>query len=286
MKRILSYLIPAFILIAAFAGMALKLKSNKQIAEERVYHYEPSESASLSNDTVVIQPSVKRTGNLTFTGTFEPNRESRVSAEVQGKINHIQVDAGSIVAEGQPLVQLDDALLQLQLRAADVQIEGLEADVKRYSVLTEADAIQAVQLEKTELGLKSARIQRATVQEQINKTTVRAPFGGVIIAKLNEEGGFAAPGVPLLHLMDIAQLKFTVLVPESDLKYFQVGRKYTVFAEVYPGRPLPGTVSMIGSKADAGKNFPVQFMIRNFQNHALKAGMFGKVTVSSPKTNK
>jgi RND family efflux transporter MFP subunit len=259
--------------------MALKLKRNKQIAQERVYHFDPAETAIPEGDATAEQSPEDGLGDLTFTGVFEPNRETRISAEVQGKINRVWVDAGSIVSKGQTLVQLDDALLQLQLQSADVQIEGLEADVKRYSVLAKADAVQGVQLEKAELGLKSARVQRATIQEQINKTTVKAPFGGVIVAKLNEEGGFAAPGVPLLHLMDIAQLKFTILVSESDLKYFQPGRSYAVVADAYPDRPLPGKVSMIGSKANAGNSFPVQFTVRNFQNQALKAGMFGKVTV-------
>ncbi len=281
MKRILSYLIPALFLIAVFAGMALKLKTNKQIAEERVYHYNPSEAVFSESDSIADQLPENGPGELTFTGAFEPNRETRISAEVQGKINRVWVDAGSIVSKGQVLVQLDDALLQLQLQSADVQVEGLEADVNRYSVLAKADAVQGVQLEKAELGLRSARVQRATVQEQINKTAVTAPFGGVIVAKLNDEGGFAAPGVPLLHLMDIAHLKFTIHVSESDLKHFQPDRNYTVIADAFPGRPLPGKVSMIGSKADPGNNFPVQFTVRNFQNYALKAGMFGKVTVTA-----
>lgn len=279
MKRIFAYLIPILLLIGAFAGMALKLKRNKQIAQERVYHFDPAETAIPKGDATAEQSPEDGLGELTFTGAFEPNRETRISAEVQGKINRFWVDAGSIVSKGQTLLQLDDALLQLQLQSADVQIEGLEADVKRYSVLAKADAVQGVQLEKAELGLKSARVQRATIQEQINKTTVKAPFDGVIVAKLNEEGGFAAPGVPLLHLMDIAQLKFTILVSESDLKYFQPGRSYAVVADAYPDRSLPGKVSMIGSKANAGNSFPVQFTVRNFQDHALKAGMFGKVTV-------
>lgn len=285
MKRILSYLIPALLLIAVFAGIALKLKNNKQTAEERVYHYNASQTVSPERDTIAGQLPENEPDELSFTGAFEPYRETRISAEVQGKINRVRVEAGSLVSKGQSLVELDDALLQLQLQAADVQIEGLEADVKRYSVLAKADAVQAVQLEKAELGLKSARVQRATIQEQINKTTVRAPFGGVVVAKLNEEGGFAAPGVPLLHLIDIAQLKFTVLIPEAELKYFQIGGSYTIIADAYPDRPLPGKVLMVGSKANAGNSFPIQFTVRNFQDLPLKAGMFGKVIIHAKTDN-
>ena len=282
MKRIFAYLIPALILLGVFAAMALKLRSNKQIAQERVYHFDESELVSFQSDLAAAESPGAVYGGLGLTGTFEPNKESRVSADIQGKINRVLVEAGSVVSRGQTLVQLDDALLQLQLQSVEVQIEGLEADVKRYSVLAKADAVQGVQLEKAELGLQSARIQRATIQEQINKTTITAPFGGIVVDKLNEEGGFAAPGAPLVHLMDISRLKFTVLVPERDLTYFRTGRDYTIHADTYPERALVGKISMIGSKANAGNSFPVQFTVQNFQNYTLKAGMFGKVTIPTP----
>jgi RND family efflux transporter MFP subunit len=161
----------------------------------------------------------------------------------------------------------------------DVQIEGLTADVNRYSILAKADAVQGVQLEKAQLGLKSAQVQRATIEEQIHKTTIKSPFNGVVFAKLSEEGGFAAPGVPLLHILDIGQLKFTVNVPEKDLKYFKLGQSHKVIADVFPDKTLSGKVTLIASKANVGNSFPVQFTVKNLPNHALRAGMFGKITL-------
>jgi len=280
MKKILSYLLPALLLIGIFGGMAIKLKKNKAVAEERVFHSDPAEAPELRSEAPSPAPPAQA-GKLMFTGAFEPFRETRLSAEIQGKINHITVDAGSIVAKGQTLVQLDDALLRLQLQAVEVQIEGLTADVNRYTILAKADAVQGIQLEKAELGLKSAQVQRATIQEQIQKTNIKAPFSGVVHGKLNEIGGFAAPGVPLLHLLDISQLKFTINVPEHDLKYFKVGQTHVIIADAFPEQKLAGKVSMIASKANAGSSFPVQFAVRNFSNQALRAGMFGKIELSS-----
>ncbi len=53
---------------------------------------------------------------------------------VSNVFNSIYVDAGSYVKRGQPLIKLDDALLRLQIQSVAVQIEGLETDVKRYTV--------------------------------------------------------------------------------------------------------------------------------------------------------
>ncbi len=266
--------------VAVVGMMMFKLLSNKKTTENRVYQYDKEKPISASGDTIRLQ-NIVDAGN--YTGTFEPNKETKISADIQGKINAVLVDIGSYVSKGQTLIQLDNSLLKLQLQTVEVQIEGLEDDVKRYTILTEADAVQGVQLEKARLGLKSAKVQRATLLEQISKTSVKAPFNGVVTAKLNEEGGFAAPGVPLLQITDISTLRFTVNVPENDLVKFQNNQTYKINADVYPDISLSGKVSMIGSKANMGNSFPIQFQVANTKNLSIKSGMFGKVSLSETK---
>lgn len=265
----------------AIVGLVIfKLASNKKTTENRVYQYDKEKPISVSGDTIRLQ-NIVDAGN--YTGTFEPNKETKISTDIQGKINGVLVDVGSHVSKGQTLIQLDNSLLKLQLQTVEVQIEGLEDDVKRYTILTEADAVQGVQLEKARLGLKSAKVQRATLLEQIGKTSVKAPFNGVVTAKLNEEGGFAAPGVPLLQITDISTLRFTVNVPENDLIQFQNNQTYKINADVFPDVSLSGKVSMIGSKANMGNSFPIQFQVANTKNLSIKSGMFGKVSLSETK---
>ena len=263
--------------VAVVGMMMFKLLSNKKTTENRIYQYDKEKPILVSVDTIRLQ-NIVDAGN--YTGTFEPNKETKISADIQGKINAVLVDIGSYVSKGQTLIQLDNSLLKLQLQTVEVQIEGLEDDVKRYTILTEADAVQGVQLEKARLGLKSAKVQRATLLEQISKTSIKAPFNGVVTAKLNEEGGFAAPGVPLLQITDISTLRFTVNVPENDLVKFQNYQTYKINADVYPDISLSGKVSMIGSKANMGNSFPIQFQVANTKNLSIKSGMFGKVNLS------
>ncbi|MBX3165714.1 MAG: efflux RND transporter periplasmic adaptor subunit [Bacteroidetes bacterium] len=263
--------------VAVVGMMMFKLLSNKKTTENRVYQYDKEKPISVSVDTIRLQ-NIVDAGN--YTGTFEPNKETKISADIQGKINAVLVDVGSYVSKGQTLIQLDNSLLKLQLQTVEVQIEGLEDDVNRYTILKEADAVQGVQLEKARLGLKSAKVQRATLLEQISKTSIKAPFNGIVTAKLNEEGGFAAPGVPLLQITDISTLRFTVNVPENDLVKFQNYQTYKINADVYPDISLSGKVSMIGSKANMGNSFPIQFQVANTKNLSIKSGMFGKVNLS------
>ncbi|HEY9115091.1 MAG TPA: efflux RND transporter periplasmic adaptor subunit, partial [Bacteroidales bacterium] len=253
-KRIIYIVVAVLIVII----VVIQLRSNKNLAQKRVYQYDKEQAINVEALTLSLQDA---TADYTFTGTFEPEKETKISAEIQGKINRVYVEAGDMVKKGQTIIQIDNALLKLQLESIEVQIEGLEADVKRYGILAKADAIQGVQLEKAELGLKAAIVQRSTILEQINKTTIVAPFDGIVTAKLTEEGAFAAPGMPLLQITDIARLKFTVMVSENDLKLFRVNQAYPVIADAYPETILSGKASLIGSKANMGSSFPVQIAV-------------------------
>jgi RND family efflux transporter MFP subunit len=269
--------------LALIAVVVIKLKSNKKIAEEKVFQYDKEQAINVRSDTIKLQ---NINAEFSFSGTFEPFKETKISAEIQGKINEVLVDVGSVVSKGQPLVQLDNSLLKLQLQTVEVQIEGLEADVKRYAILAKADAIQGVQLEKAELGLKSAKVQRATLLEQINKTTIKSPFSGIVTAKITEEGAFAAPGIPLLQITDITNLKFTVNVPENDLSKFKINQSYAITSDAYPEILLTGKATLIGSKANMGSSFPVQFLVNNTSDLKIKSGMFGKVNLKNDTQGK
>ena len=274
MKKILYIILP----LALIAIVVIKLKSNKEIVSNKVYQYDKEKAINVQVDTIKSE----LIGNeFAYSGTFEPNKETKLSAEIQGKINDVLVDVGTFVTKGQSLIQLDNSLLKLQLQSAEVQVEGLEADVKRFTVLANADAVQGVQLEKAELGLKSAKVQRATLLEQINKTTIKAHFNGVVTAKLTEVGAFAAPGLPLLQITDISVLKFTVNVSENDLSFFQLNQTFPIYADAYSNELLTGKTIMIGSKANMGSSYPVQFIVTNTSDLKIKSGMFGKVNMKS-----
>ncbi len=278
LKKILYITIPVVLL----GLVVVRLKKNKELAKTNIVQFNKEAAIAVIADTVVLQEVAFPS---TFSGTFEPNLETKLSAELQGKINAVFVDVGDFVQKGQPLIQLDNSLLKLQLEGIEVQIEGLELDVRRYTILTKADAIQGVQLEKTLLALKAAKIQKATLAEQIQKTTIKAPFSGVVTAKLTEQGAFAAPGIPLLQITDIAVLKFTINIPETDLALFQIGKSYTITPDVMQNELINGKMYMVGSKANAGNSYAIQFKINN-TDLSLKAGMFGKVIVKNNRSAK
>jgi RND family efflux transporter MFP subunit len=276
MKNIINILI----LVALLVLIGLKLKGNKDIVKNRIYQYDKEKAIKVFTQKIALE-SVK--ANQEFTGTFEANKEGKIIADIQGKIVKYYVDEGARVRKGQPLVKLDASLLYTSLEQVNVQIETLQKDLARYQILADADAIPAVKLEKVQQGIKTAKTQKQAIQTKIAKTTIKAPFTGIVTMKFQEIGAFAAPGVPLLLLTDISDLKFTINVPEHNLNLFQKGKIYNLKADTYPDLALKGKVIRVGSKGNMSNNFTIQFALKNTKDKKLKSKMFGKVTVESDK---
>jgi len=273
-KKTLTWIIAIAVVVVI---IILQLRKNKEVTLNRVYHYDKNAPISIHVDTLKLQKLRHKTS---FTGTFLPGKETKINASVPGNIISVLVNEGDLVKKGQPLMQLDKSLLELQLKEAEVKIKGLKDDVERYSVLDEADAIQGVKLEKATLGLQSAEVQKAILQDKINKATIRAPYGGIITKKFREKGEYAAPGIPLFQLVDISTLKFNINVSENEVILFQKGKTYPVSPNVFPEDILNGEVTMISAESNKMSNdFPVQFTVENTPGLEVKAGMFGNVYV-------
>lgn len=306
LKRILYIIIP--LILAAL--VVIKLKNNKEITQKKVFTYNKEQAIHVEVQTAKLEPM---NAEMSYSGTFEANKETKISAETQGKINQILVTEGTFVHQGQKLIQLDNALLQqqliilevqinnanaenqIQLNSTQIQIDELNNDVNRFSILAQADAIQGIQLEKAQVQLKTALNQKKTllqqsviknlmaqknnVSVQINKTTIVAPFSGIVTMKFSEVGAFAAPGVPLLQITDLGILKFTINVSEKELNQFQFGKIFSIKADIQTNQSLLGKISLVGSKANVGGSYPIQFTVQNLADYKIKAGMFGKVSI-------
>lgn len=194
---------------------------------------------------------------------------------------YVGVNEGDYIGKGHVIARVDNTMLKLQLEAAEVQLEGIMLDIKRYENLTKGDAIPAIQLEKTNIARRSVEIQIKTLKEQISRTTIVSPFGGVVTMRFFDLGSVLGPGVPLLQLTDISVLKLNLNIPESEITKFSEGIQADILSDVYPGTQYEGKVSMVGAKGDDSHNFPVQILVQNLKTYPLKPGMFGTVKIGN-----
>ena len=80
LKKVLYVIIP----LAIIAIVVVKLKNNKEISQSKVYQYDKEQALNVQADTLQIE---NVDAEFSYSGTFEPNKETKISAELQGKIN-------------------------------------------------------------------------------------------------------------------------------------------------------------------------------------------------------
>jgi multidrug resistance efflux pump len=159
------------------------------------------------------------------------------------------------VERGAVIARLDGELLPCGWKQRKCKWEAWKRTA-RYTILARADAVQAVQLEKTDVALEAGRIQRDNLNEQLRRTTIVAPFSGQVVQLLVEVGTVLAPSMPVAQLTDHRALELVLLVTASDRGRFRIGDALTVAAS--GARNLVGTVSSVGDRGDGMPGFAVR----------------------------
>ena len=272
MKQLIRPAIWVLLIASTLGFTAFTLLNNREKAEAKVYRPDPESRVFVTTATIEKRDLG---GLMQYTGSFEPQRENRIAAETSGKVVFVGVQEGDVVRAGQVLARVDNATIQLQIEAAQVQLDGIMADVDRYSALAKAEAVPGVNLEKALIQKRSLEVQLKTLRDQLARTTLTAPFSGVVTQRFFDLGSVLAPGAALVQLADISGLKLTIAVPEKEVLLFRPGQPMKVAVDAYPGVGFPGKVNLVGVQADAAHNFPVEVLLSNSAAHPLKAGMFG-----------
>lgn len=166
-----------------------------------------------------------------ITGTVTSARDARLSVSTGGLVTGLHVDAGSRVAAGEVLLKLDPELAQLQWNSALAEVEEARtalADARRRleeaRILAPQRSIAETVVRdlEAEVAEDDAALHRAEAQAGyrkgiLDRHELRAPFPGVINAKLTELGEWVDPGQPVLHLVSTEALRLDFKVPEDYL---------------------------------------------------------------------
>lgn len=202
---------------------------------------------------------------IRLTGTVEANRIVTVSAEESGVIRRLPVDKGSTVREGQPLAKIDDRILRAQLEETRARAELARETFERNRQLYEEEkAISELRYLQTKAEWEQAAASRDALAERLERTTIRAPFGGVMDDRLVEIGSMVSPGAPVARLVDLDPIKITAGVPERYAADVRVGSVVTVTFDVLEDQQFEGRLTFVGSVVEReSRTFPVEFSLPN-----------------------
>lgn len=228
-------------------------------------------------------------------GRLAPNREVTLSAEVEGVIKSYHADVGDKVQERLPLIRMNPKDYQLALKEAEAnlavaqtRLDASEKTFRRAKDLLPQKTISMDSFEKAEAEYKSAqasidhiKVVIDIAKERLKKTKIKAPFAGLISARMVEIGQTVSPGRPLMTLVDLNTMRVKVYPGEKDYVHLDRNDPVSITIEASPESTFKGHIDRIGIKADERTNtFDVEILVDNPDLY-LKAGMTARVEITT-----
>jgi HlyD family secretion protein len=177
--------------------------------------------------------------------------------------------------------QVDAARARYDSAEAAVALAQAGLDALRAGATQEQIAAAQAQVNVAQAALEAAQVQS-------NKATLRAPVGGMIVARSVYTGEIAAPGITALILADLDSVTLTIYVPGHRLGEVALGQTLDVRLDTFTDRVFPGVITYISDKAEytprsvrtpdqrSSLVYAVKCKIDN-PDHVLKPGMQAEV---------
>lgn len=220
--------------------------------------------------------------HLRTIGTIAPVQGVTLSAEVEGVVTRIAAENGTLVREGDLLVELDSSVERAQLKAAQARAALAKLELDRAAGLREKNTISQAELDAASAAFDQAQAEVAGVQAAIDKKFIRAPFAGRVGIRHVNLGQYVSRGTPLLPLQQSDPVFVNFNLPQRQLPLVGIGNIVEVVIDAFPNQPFQAKVTAINPQVDpATRTVAIQATLPNPQE-LLRAGMFAHVDVVLP----
>ncbi|MGB9988995.1 efflux RND transporter periplasmic adaptor subunit [Pseudoduganella rhizocola] len=216
----------------------------------------PEDLVTLQNDALASGPVI--------TGSIEPERKADLRAEVGAVVLQVLKENGEAVRKGDLLVRLDDTSIRDSLtsaneavRASQQSLDQADRMLKRNKTLLASGMTSAQAMEDAEVrynnaqsDLVAAKARAATAQQQLARTSVRAPFDGIVSERKVSNGDTAQVGKELIKVIDPNSMRFEGLVSADKIGTVKVGQHVQFRVNGYPGQVFDGRVKRVDPAAN------------------------------------
>jgi RND family efflux transporter MFP subunit len=240
----------------------------------------PRPSSAPPRAVVVVQASRTTRPIVTeVVGTVRAVFSATLAPLINGTVAEMRVGLGSRVRAGDVLVRMSAPEVEARLEGTRAESVLAERERDRATKLRDGNAITAAQYETAVSQWSVARARETEASSVAELATLRAPFAGVVTAKLANVGDTSLAGRPLLIVEAPGALRFEARVPETAGDVLQVGEPVPVRLDGFD-RDLPGTVVEIQPASDDATRTRL-IKVDLPKTPGLRAGRFGRLLLAT-----
>lgn len=293
-------------LLLALSGITLLLSgcsSNTPIAAEAALAPKPSAESTTPPQTAPI--------DYIASGPIVVEDQVDLVAQRDGVVAEVLVETGAFLKKGQLLARLDDRQLAADRDAAAAKARSTEADLKNWEAgakvaqaerdraeqLWEANIIAQSEEEKTKYqydateyeverqreDMKYAQDALRSLELELEKTRITAPFDGVVARRYLRAGQEVAKNDRLFWISAIGPLRVKFALPETYLGRVHKGTDLIVVTVATPSEIHHAKVSLVSPVVDPSSDTIDVIAELKGPSGKLRPGMTANIRLRNPQ---
>ena len=197
--------------------------------------------------TIEVHPE-KFDHYLELQGDVMTKQNVLIYPEMSGTLNRVYVKEGQNVSKGQLLATIDDGGLSSQLAQLKTQAELSKTTFERQKRLWEQNIGSEIQYLQAKTNYEAQQSAVKQMESQVGKSSIRAPFTGIIDDVIKDEGTVVSPGPgsEVFRIVNLSNMYINVEVPESHLPNVTPGKDVKVYFPVL-GDSVTTTIRQTGN---------------------------------------
>ena len=254
----------------------------KQLAA-KIKELDPLEKIPLV--TTIHAKETLFTHYIELQGNVSTKQNLVIYPEFSGVLSKVYVTEGQTVSKGQLLAKIDDGGLGQQLAQLQIQADLAKTTFERQERLWNQKIGSEIQYLQAKSSYEAQSRAIGQLQQQIEKTLVRAPFSGTIDDVITDQGSVVAPGQSaLFRIVNLKDMYIETDVPERYITNVTPGKEVVVEFPIL-GKSVNSKVRQAGNFINpANRTFKIEVGVPN-KNNTIKPNLTAKLKIND-YTNK
>ena len=219
-----------------------------------------------------------------YSGTVEESTGSAISFSVPGTVQTMNVSEGDFVKKGQLIATLDATSLRNAYDISKAALDQAQDAYNRMKMLHDANALADIKWVEVQQALKAAQSSEAIARKTLSDGNLYAPISGYVSQKFIDAGMTAAPGLPVVKIVDIDPVQVSISIPENAISKIPEQGATQITVDALGGKTFTGHLSQRAVSANPiTRSYDVKMTVDNPKGELLP-GMICSVILPADST--
>ncbi|MBD1259846.1 efflux RND transporter periplasmic adaptor subunit [Maribacter polysiphoniae] len=218
---------------------------------------------------------------LELQGEVKTKQNVLIYPEMSGTLEKIYVKKGQRVSKGQLLAKIDDGGLSSQLEQLKTQAELNKTTFERQKRLWDQKIGSEIQYLQAKTNFEASENTVKQLESQLGKSTIRAPFNGILDDVIKDQGTVVSPGPgsEVFRIVNLSNMYIEVDVPETYLGQIAKGKEAVVYFPVL-GDSVMTKIRETGNFINpSNRSFSIEIPVPN-KNGLIKPNLTARVKLN------